>query len=95
MKFLEWFAKRFEWFRKFTERFAKTFKQFMKFLIEIMFSWELSVVHGYLFGILTKPFEGCSVICYLHLSLERYDKTFDKIHRHLERFVEPKWLCIL
>ena len=31
----------------------------------------------------------------LHLSFERYDEPFDKIHKPFERFVEPKWLCIL
>ena len=63
MKFTEQFAKTFERFMKFSERFVKTFERFMKFPIEIIFSRELSVVHGYLFGILTKPFEGCSVTC--------------------------------
>ena len=77
MKFTEWFAKAFERFMKFSERFVKTFERFMeiteqfvktferfmKFPIEIIFS----VVHGYLFGILTKPFKGGSVTCYLHL----------------------------
>ena len=101
MKFTERFAKTFERFMKFSERFVKTFERFMKiterfmkFPIEVIFSRELSVVHGYLFGILTKPFEGCSVTCYLHLLFERYDKPFDKIHKPFERFVEPKWLCI-
>ena len=102
MKFTERFAKTFERFMKFSERFmkitewfVKMFERFMKFPIEIIFSRELSVVHGYLFGILTKLFEGCSVTCYLHLSFERYDEPFDKIHKPFERFVEPKWLYIL
>ena len=95
MKFSEWFVKTFQRFMKITERFVKTFEWFMKFPIEIIFSRELSVVHGYLFGLLTKPFEGCSVTCYLHLSFERYDEPFDKIHKSFERFVKPKWLCIL
>ena len=100
MKFTERFAKTFERFMKFSERFVKMFerfmkitKRFMKFPIEIIFSRELSV--GYLFGTLTKPFEGCSVTCYLHLSFERYDEPFAKIHKPFERFVEPTWLCIL
>ena len=92
MKFCERFVKTFERFMKITERFVKTFERFMKFPFEIIFSRELSVVHGYLFGILTKPFE---VTCYLHLSFERCDEPFDKIHKPFERFVEPKWLCIL
>ena len=57
MKLSERFVKTFERFMKITERF-------MNFPIEIIFSRERSVVHGYLFGILTKPFEGCSVTCY-------------------------------
>ena len=61
MKFSEWFVKTFERFMKITERFVKTFERFMKFPIEIIFSRELSVLHGYLFGILTMPLEGCSV----------------------------------
>ena len=56
----------------------------MKFPIEFIFSRELSLVHGYLFGMLTKPFEGFSVICYLHLSFERYDEPLDKIHKLFE-----------
>ena len=103
-KFTERFAKTFERFKKFCERFVKTFERFMKITerfmklpFEIIFSRELSVVHGYLgpiylFGILTKPFE---VTCYLDLSFERYDEPFDKIHKPFESFVEPKWLCIL
>ena len=64
MKFSERFVKTFERFMKITEQFVKTFERFMQFPIEIIFSRELSVVHGYLFGILTKPFEGCSVLLY-------------------------------
>ena len=84
MKFTERFAKTFKRFMKFCEWFVKTFERFMKiterfmkFPFEIIFSRELPVVHGYLFGILTKPFE---VTCYLHLSFERCDEPFDKIH---------------
>ena len=93
IKFSERFVKMFERFMKITERFGKTFERFMKFPIEIIFSRELSV--GYLFRTLTKPFEGCSVTCYLHLSFERYDEPFAKIHKPFKRFVEPTWLCIL
>ena len=93
MKFTERFVKAFERFMRFTERFVKTLERFMKFPIEFIFLRELSVVHCYLFGILTKPF--CLVICYLHLSFERYDEPFDQIHKPFERFVELKWLRIL
>ena len=77
-KTFERFVKTFERFMKITERFVKTFERFMKSPFEIIFSRELSVVHGYLFGILTKPFE---VTCYLHLSFEQCDEPFDKIHK--------------
>ena len=53
MKITERFAKTFERFMKFSERFVKTFERFMKiterfmkFPIEVIFSRELSVVHG-------------------------------------------------
>ena len=73
IKFCERFVKTFKRFMKITERFVKTFERFMKFPFEIIFSRELSVVHGYLFRILTKPFE---VTCYLYLSFEWCDKPW-------------------
>ena len=88
MKFNERFVKTIERFTKFTE-------QFMKFPIEFIFLRERSVVHSKMFGILTKPFEGCSGICHLHLSFERYNEPFDKVRKPFERFVEQKWPCIL